>query len=278
MVIFSFIVLILSIVYFCMDRAGKLDRQGIGRVLGYLAMPLLSALVICIGVMPAFGGFGDILGSSGFSDSDYSMTFDTGFLTELVISLAASVPVIILAAVGCTAAAAYERERAKQYGAYDTSAADRLLRMAVFAAGGGIAAGLASIIFGAASAVYAAGTAVIGMGAVVLGFMLLTLMTFGIGLILAVVGIPIYAVAVGIRIISRILPLLISMAVWGWAFCVLHIFAMVFGIFAVRRLSAAGLLPGKKPVLYGVLCAVPLGNIFCFIYLMGKVKAAKASM
>lgn len=280
MVIFSFAVLILSIIYFCLDRAGKIDRRGIGRVIGYLAMPMVSALVICIGVMAKFGGLGSILEAWDLSAGAYGVAYmDTGFLTELVISMAAALPVTVIAAVGCTAAAAYERELAKQsYGSYDLETADRLLRMSAFAAGGGIAAGIASIVFGTVSLVYAAGTAVVGMGAVLLGFMLLTLATFGLGLIFAVVGIPIYAVVMGMQIIAQILPMLISMAVWGGAFCMLHIFAVIFGIFAVRRLSAAGLLTGKKPVLYGVLCAVPLGNIFCIIYLMGKIKAAKTSV
>ncbi|MDE6592288.1 MAG: hypothetical protein K2K57_04395 [Oscillospiraceae bacterium] len=278
MAVASFLILIASIVYFSMDRAEKLDRRGIGRVIGYIAMPIASALAVCVNVIAKSGGLHTFFTTDYITSDEYllsNFTIDGAFVAEVVICLLASLTVIIISAVGCAAIAAYERESAKQsFGTYDLETADRLLRMASFAAIGGLAAAAASIVFGTVSIVYAVGALTVNLGALIITFILLTLFTLGMGLILAIVAIPVYTVVVGIRVIAELLPMLASMVIWGGAFCLLHLFAVLFGEFAVKRLSAAGILQGRNTVLYGILCAMPLVNVVCIFLLRSKIKAA----
>lgn len=275
-VIFTLIILAGTIVFFCLDRAGRISRDGIGRMLAYLAVPLLLALIMCISAMSAASVI-DLREAEFFTgDALANDRINASYFISLAAQALISVPALVVALVGCISAIKQENDRISDaFGIDGIFGARRLIKTSAFATVFGLAAAIAALVFTSITAVYATALFAVGIFEYMAVSLFLAVFTFGIGLIIMACLVPFYALFLGLGTVTVCVPYAISAFVWGAAFCVLHIFTVLFAVFAVRRLYKEEILTKKKAILSGIGSAVPVVNIFCIAYLFSKVKAAE---
>lgn len=280
----TFAILAVTIIYFCLDKAGRIRKNGIGSCLFYIAVPMLSALMICISVMITAGGMGSIFNALTESMDTMNSLADEEVLKAglssavgVIIQFLASVPAIIIAAAGCIGFIQREKnESTMLFGSDGVYEARKFLKLGAFSAGAAIISGIAAIVFGVCVAAYASGAISMGLIQLVLICFFLTMLTFGVGLILVVFIFPILAASLGIGVIINCLPLIISAFAWGCAFCILHVFTVFFAVFGLKKLYSEGALEKKKAMVLGIVSAIPVVNIFVMTYIFSLIKVDAA--
>ncbi len=273
----TFIILAASIVYFCLDRAEKIDRNGIGRVLIYLSVPLLLALSMCVNAMSIAEGIDiEILEKSlNLLEEEPDIKGAASYFITLIIQMLASVPALITSLAGCISAVRYELDQAKTaFGANSLYSARRMLKTSCFAAAFGLISAIAAAVFFCIMTGYAVGGISLGIIEILIVSIIMGALTFGIGFIIMIIGLPIWLLTLGITVVIVCVPYAVSACIWSFAFVVLHVFTVIFAAFAIKCFCAEGIIPKKRGIIFGLLSAMPIANLFVTAHLFSTLKTA----
>lgn len=272
-IVFSFIILVSAIIFIFLDKSGRIGRNSIGRGVVYIAMPLLPSAAITLSILQlkdSFSSDGDVV---GFITSLTESGGGVSFLVVIIIQLLAAVPVLIISAVGCADSALYERRIAQSsFGVGCLAASDRLSRLSFCATVAALVAGGISIIF-CVTAVSIITKALVAQIIQLLAMaVVLTIFTFGVGLFFMVLIVPLYVLINGAGMIIYTLPFIVAVCVWGAAFCILHVFTVLFAAFALAQLYKSRAMDKKSAVIRGFVSAIPIVNIIGAISIFRIIK------
>lgn len=261
MTIVMCIIIALSAILFAMDKKGKIDNDGIGRALAYIGIPLLIALVITIGsavISPKIDA-----DAFEYSLSSQAMSEGWELLKQFLIVSLLAVPSIVISVIGC--GGAVKREYGIENDIFGGSAVIGVKRLGKSAKTAACVASFAAII--SLTATVVALVSVFGvltekvlfiiMAAIVAG-----MLTFGIGFVIMLVVAPFYLLSVGAAALTAAAPLVIAAIVWGCAFVIIHIMAVIFGISAVKLMNKNEMLDKASAIKNGLMTAIPIVNIF----------------
>lgn len=250
-VVATYIILTVMTVYFCLDRGHRIDRNGIGRGLFYSFFPFLAAVAVCINLM----SLPEQLEASGILPNIF------GIAVQLIAMLAVNV----LALLGSVSVVKHETDNLHRI-----YSPERFTKMAVVAS-------VLAAISGASAAVNCCTTSTItaseissGMLSMLVMTVFVTFLTFGIGLAIMTVVIPVYSIAVGAGTAVQCIPPALSALVWGGVFFLLHVLTAVYGVLAVLTLYNNSRLDKRSAVKYGIISVIPGVNVFALMGLLKK--------
>lgn len=248
-------------VFFTADCLGRINRKAEGTGIIYSGTPLLLGIVLCV-----CAAFSDNFDFSGFFEG----RADIDFAKPLLISCGICIPAFIISLIGGVRLAV-QNGKDTGYESFGPGGEVSLLTLwQTFSAGAGTLSGAVFVILAAVAAVRAAGTFSAGAFAAVIAFGALTVLTFGIGIIFAVLVMPAVLAMIGINAIVSVLPLIAASLICGAVFCTEHIMTVVCSAAALKRLHREGSLSKKKAVIYGLLSALPGVNVFISAQLRAK--------
>lgn len=234
----------------------------------YIAAPFAAALVLCIN---AFASLGTSSLLNAFSDTvdlwdaftDEKINGELGSVLSVIGNLFAAVPVMILSLIGGIASLrrTYKTEESSMMGRVPQKLLFIMKHQRIFAVAAAII-GLAAIVFACIAASTITKIFVVGFAEMLLGGIIVTLLTFGIALILMIIILPFYCVTLSVHSVLACLPFAASAVVFAAAFCVIHILAFAAAVYSLKLLYSDGVISKKKAILMGLLSALPVVNIF----------------
>lgn len=263
-IILTAAVILFSVIYFILDKSGKIDRNGIGRGIVYISMPFLAAVIVCITSAPSIA---DITNMDAGSIIDLDEQITNDFFAPVlasVLQMVVLIPTVIIAAVGCVSCIKNEvkTDNSIAFGNDGIINGKRLVKLSFAGSIISAVSGIAGIVFAGIAVVYSFESVMTNLFAFIMAMFFLTLMTFGIGLIIVIIFVPLYALSLGAAVITACLSFILSSCAFGCAFGIIHVFSAAFAIFGVKKLCSEGFLTKKSAILYGIASAIPVVNIF----------------
>lgn len=271
-IILTVAVILFSVIYFILDRSGKIDRNGIGRGIVYISMPLLAAVTVCITSAPSITDITN-MDAGAILDEEITKDFFAPVLAS-VLQMVVLIPTVIISAVGCVSCIKKEVKTDTNiaFGNDGIVNGKRLVKLSFAGSVISAVSGIAGIVFAGIAVVYSFESVMTSLFTFILAMLFLTLMTFGIGLIIVIIFVPLYALSLGAAVITACLAFITSSCAFGCAFGIIHVFSAAFAIFGVKKLCSEGFLTKKSAILYGIASAIPVVNIFTSANLCKRLK------
>lgn len=250
-VVATYIILAVMTFYFCLDRGHRIDRNGIGRGLFYSFFPFLAAVAVCTNLM----SLPERLEASGILPN----------LFGIGVQLIAMLAVNVLSVLGSVSVVKHETEHG-----HSVYSPERFTKMAVVTSVLGAVSGAAAAVNCCTTSTITASAISTGMFSMLVMIVLVTFLTFGIGLAIMSLVIPVYSIAVGAGTAVQCIPPALSAFVWGGVFFLLHVLTAVYSVLALLTLYNNGRIDKRSAVKYGITSVIPGVNAFALIRLLKK--------
>ena len=250
-VVATYIILAVMTVYFCLDRGHRIDRNGIGRGLFYSFLPFLAASAVCTNLM----SLPERLEASGIFPN----------LFGIAVQFIAVLAVNVLSLLGSASVVKHETDNT-----HSIYSPERFTKMAVVTSVLGAVSGAAAAGFCCTTSMITSDNVASGILTMLVLTVAVTLLTFGIGLAIMTLVIPIYSIASGAEALVHCIPPALSAFVWGGVFFLLHVLTAVYGVLALLTLFNSGRIDKRSAVKYGIIYVIPGVNVFALIRLLKK--------
>ena len=242
------IVTIALIIFFCMDCAGKINRQAEGTGVIYLAVPMLLTIILCV---CSFRWKSEI--DIFDSIDEYGYFWEGKFKDILAFAGMCILSILpaVLSVIGCVRLALHngKTKEPQMFGSPD----DDIHCLSVCTA--------AFSVFAAIAAVSAFSFAAVSSLKLIAVTVLIGCLTFGIGFIVMAVLFPMWVLIVGFHTIMSSLPMVLAAGVSGTALIVFQVMSAVFMSAQVKKLVENGCITKKKAALYIFLSLLPVVSI-----------------
>ena len=252
------IVTIALIIFFCMDSAGKINRQAEGTGVIYLAIPLLLTVTLCICAHSVKDTF-DI--SEAIDEHGYLWEDKLKELLSFVGMCILAVVPTILSIIGCVRITLHN-VKTKEQGMFGISDDTKCLSVwSKTSAALGAVCTLAFSIFAAVAAVKFISFAAVSSIEVFFAAVLFGCITFGIGFIIMALTFPMWVFIIGYGSIMVSIFSILAAGICGTALIVFQVLAADFTAAEVKKLIENGSITKKKAVLYIFLSLLPVVSI-----------------
>lgn len=253
------IVTIALIIFFCMDCAGKINRQAEGTGVIYLAVPMLLTIILCI---CSFRWKSEI--DIFDSIDEYGYFWESKFKDILAFAGMCILSILpaVLSVIGCVRLALHNGKTKEQqmFGSPDDDIHCLSVWSKTSTALGAVCTAAFSV-FAAIAAVSAFSFAAVSSLKLIAATILIGCLTFGIGFIVMAVLFPMWVLIVGFHTIMSSLPMVLAAGVSGTALIVFQVMSAVFMSAQVKKLVENGSITKKKAALYIFLSLLPVVSI-----------------
>lgn len=250
---------VICIVFFCMDCAGKVNREAEGTGVIYAALIMLQTVVLCVcayGIASIGGFFDDAFGR--FDDwSEEGVKSILRFAAECAVSL----PTAVLSVIGCVRLALHNGKAGKSE---LFSSCDDIRCLSVWSKLSSILGAVCTAAFAgfaAFAAVKIIGTTAVNSLELFLAAIFLGCFTFGIGFIVMAVLFPVWALMIGVHSIIYSLSEILAAGVCAAVLIVFQVLSAVFTAAQVRKLLDRDSITKKKAALYIFLSLLPFVSV-----------------
>lgn len=252
------VISVICLVFFCMDCAGKINREAAGTGVIYASVPALQAVVLCLcayrissigDFLEAFGSFDD------WSEDGAKSIF--GFAAEC----AASLPSVVLSVIGCIRLAIHngKADKSEFFGSSDDLHCLSVWSKLSSVLGAVCTAAFAG--FAAFAVVKIIGTTAVNSLELFLAAIFLGCFTFGIGFIVMAVLFPLWSLMIGFHSIVYSISEIMSAGIFGTDLIVFQVLSAAFTAARVRKLLVSGSITKKKAALYIFLSLLPFVSV-----------------
>lgn len=253
------IVTIALIIFFCMDCAGKINRQAEGTGVIYLAVPMLLTIILCVFALRWKSVF-DIFDSI----DEYGYFWESKFKDILAFAGMCILSILpaVLSVIGCVRLALHNGKTKEQqmFGSPD----DDVHCLSVWSKTSTVLGAVCTAAFSVFAAIAAVGAfsfAAVSSLKIIAAAVLIGCITFGIGFIIMAVLFPMWVLLVGFHSIMSSLPMVLAAGASGTALIVFQVMSAVFMSAQVKKLVENGSITKKKAALYIFLSLLPVVSI-----------------
>ncbi len=267
--LFTGITFLALIIIFCCDCSGKFNKLGTARGIIYL----LFIYVLSIMLSWNIDELEYDLDPSRYDDfwSFITKCADWQKIVEILVQIGIVIIGVLLSIIATVIVVRKELK--------DDNVPENLyksMKLVTVFAFSEVFAGTASIIMAAIALIY--GTNIIGAEILaitvvaILMIVLMIILTFGIGIPIIIIVLPVFIVGVGIDAIIHCFPFIAMSIIWGLCFTIIHIMTIVFSVCIIKKCRKEDVITKTNAVIFGILQAVPILNIISSIILKSKIK------